>query len=173
MVDEGRIARLLRGIEERVARLEQQRTSGAEARRDPMWLDGIKYLFVTAIEACVDVAHHLAASERWEAPDTNAAALAVLGRHGVLEPALAERMSLAVGFRNLLVHQYATVDDDRVVAALDELDDLTSFASQVAAWVLTADGGSPSRSRQQQGVVEGGDDQLGAEAGRDDQDRSG
>lgn len=29
-------------------------------------------------EGCVDVAHHIAASERWEAPDTNAAAFFVL-----------------------------------------------------------------------------------------------
>lgn len=135
MVDEGRVARLLRGVDERVARLEQQRSTKLE-RHDSLWLDGIKYLFVTAIEGCVDVAHHLAASERWEAPDTNAAAFVVLARHDVLESLLAQRMSLAVGFRNVLVHQYATVDDERVVAALDELDDLTMFVRQVGAWMI-------------------------------------
>lgn len=141
MVDEGRVARLLRGVEERVSRLAAQRANVPKRRHDTLWLDGIKYLFVTAIEGCVDVAHHLAASERWEAPDTNAAVFLVLSRHHVLDAALAERMSLAVGFRNVLVHQYATVDDERVIAGLDELDDLTRFAQQVSAWTV-------ARSRQ-------------------------
>jgi len=28
-----------------------------------MWLGGVKYTFVTAIEACVDVAQHICATE--------------------------------------------------------------------------------------------------------------
>lgn len=136
MVDEGRVARLLRGVDERTNRLAEQRANVSHRRHDTLWIDGIKYLFVTAIEGCVDVAHHLAASERWAAPDTNAAAFAVIAGHDVLDDALAKRMSLAVGFRNVLVHQYAAVDDARVIAALDELDDLTMFVQQVSAWIL-------------------------------------
>ena len=70
MVDEGRAARLLRGIADRIRRLDE-----ATVRRDDdptsLWLDGVKYLFITAIEGCIDVAHHLASSESWQAPDTN------------------------------------------------------------------------------------------------------
>ena len=136
MVDEGRVARLLRGIDERVGRLRAERLNAAERRTEPLWLDAIKYLFVTAIEGCVDVAHHLAASERWGAPDTNAAAFDLLARHEVVDRDLARRLAKAVGFRNVLVHQYAAVDDDRVVAALDELDDLGGFVQQVSAWLI-------------------------------------
>jgi uncharacterized protein YutE (UPF0331/DUF86 family) len=136
VVDEGRVSRLLRGIDDRVDRLDGQRQFASQRRDDPLWLDGIKYSFVTAIEACVDVAHHLAASERWGAPDTNAAAFTILARHGVIDGDLAERMAQAVGFRNVLVHQYLNVDDDVVVAALDDLDDLASFVRQVSAWMV-------------------------------------
>lgn len=136
MVDEGRVARLLRDVEARIGRLDGQRGRTAEAVDQPLWLDGIKYLFVTAIEGCVDVAHHIAASERWEAPDTNAAAFGVLAAHDVLGEATARRLARAVGFRNVLVHQYAAVDDELVLAALDELDDLRAFVAQVSAWMV-------------------------------------
>lgn len=78
----------------------------------------------------------LAASERWGAPDTNAAAFDLLARHKVLDTDLARPLANAVGFRNVLVHQYAAVDNDRVIAALDELDDLAGFVQQVSAWLI-------------------------------------
>jgi uncharacterized protein YutE (UPF0331/DUF86 family) len=66
MVDEGRATRLLRGIAERVdrlARASDHRNTDSES----LWLDGVKYLFVTAIEPSVDLAHHIISSEssRW------------------------------------------------------------------------------------------------------------
>jgi uncharacterized protein YutE (UPF0331/DUF86 family) len=46
-----------------------------------------------------------------------------------------EVLAAMARFRNLLVHGYADVDDERVVATLqgDRLDDLTSFRQQLAA----------------------------------------
>jgi len=44
-------------------------------------------------------------------------------------------MSQAAGFRNVLVHQYAEVDDDLVIAGVDRLSDLASFTTQVADWL--------------------------------------
>lgn len=135
MVDEGRVARLLRGISDRVGRLAAA-TPPTQLDPSSLWLDGVKYLFVTAIEGCVDVAHHIASSESWQSPDTNARAIRLLGEHRVIDPALANRVALAVGFRNVLVHQYAEVDDDVVIAALGSLDDLRDFVTQVSTWVL-------------------------------------
>lgn len=62
----------------------------------------------------------------------NADAMRLLGRHGVSEPDLAESLARAVGFRNILVHGYADVDDDLVVAELDRLADLAAFVRAVA-----------------------------------------
>lgn len=41
-----------------------------------------------------------------------------------------------LGFRNVLVHQYAVVDDDLVVAALDRLDEFDHFVSEVSVWIV-------------------------------------
>jgi uncharacterized protein YutE (UPF0331/DUF86 family) len=45
-------------------------------------------------------------------------------------------MATAVGFRNVLGHQYAAVDDSRVIAQLDDLNDFHDFVAQVGAWLL-------------------------------------
>ena len=41
-------------------------------------------------------------------------------------------MAQAVGFRNVLVHGYAAVDDRKVVAYLDHLDDVRTFVRLLA-----------------------------------------
>jgi hypothetical protein len=44
----------------------------------------------------------------------------------------------AVGFRNVLVHDYIRVNDDIVVDRLKALGDLEDFVSQVAAFITRA-----------------------------------
>ena len=74
MIDEDRILRLLRSIADDTAVLRQEAQASAERRRDPIWLRGIKYTFVTATEACVDVAQHICATEGWGPPAAQLAA---------------------------------------------------------------------------------------------------
>jgi uncharacterized protein YutE (UPF0331/DUF86 family) len=135
VVDEVRVERLLRAIADDLAFLRTEADADAARRADPTWLRAIKYTFVTAIEACLDVAQHLCASEGWGPPSTNADALVVLGRHGVLEPDLAHRLARAVGFRNVLVHEYVAVDDAIVERRLEDLSDLDGFVAAVADWL--------------------------------------
>lgn len=138
MVDETRLLRLLRAVTDRVAALEAESGADQGRRRDPVWLPGVKYLFVTAIEACVDAAQHVCASEGWGPPRDNGDAVALLGAHGVLDPGLAVSMRRAVGFRNVLVHDYAEVDDRVVEARLEDLGDLRDFISSVVGWLSTS-----------------------------------
>jgi uncharacterized protein YutE (UPF0331/DUF86 family) len=137
MVDEARVLALLRSVRADLTFLGREAHADATRRADEAWLRGIKYAFVTAIEGCVDVAQHLAASESWGAPATNAAAVRLLGRHGVLDPALADRVGRAVGFRNVLVHDYVTVDDGIVLDRLADHADLDAFVVAVLRWLET------------------------------------
>lgn len=135
MVDPVRLARLLQRLGEQLSILRQRAAEDRAAlRADEVRLSGTKYRFVTAIEAVLDIAHHLLASELWGPAEDSAHGVRLLARHGVVEADLAERLARATGFRNVLVHGYAEVDDDLVVANLDELDDLQAFVDQVRAW---------------------------------------
>lgn len=138
MVDRDRVLRLLRSITDDISVLKQESGADDSRREDPMWLRGVKYTFVTAIEACVDVAQHLCATEGWGPPADNGDAVRLLGDHGVCTPDLASSVRQAVGFRNVLVHEYVRVNDEIVTERLKALGDLEDFVSQVAAFVADA-----------------------------------
>ncbi|CAN5180317.1 hypothetical protein BH20ACT5_BH20ACT5_06280 [soil metagenome] len=72
-------------------------------------------------------------------PQSNADAIRLLSTEGILEPEVAATVARAVGFRNVLVHQYAEVDDSIVVANLDLLGDLDDFVTQLARWAAEQD----------------------------------
>jgi uncharacterized protein YutE (UPF0331/DUF86 family) len=137
VVDDVRVARLLRSLTDDLSVLRGEAGAPASRRADPMWLRGVKYAFVTGIEALVDVAQHLCASEGWGPPQDNGDAVRLLGAHGVLEPGLADGLRRAVGFRNVLVHEYVRVDDDVVLARLADLTELRDFVDQVSGWLKT------------------------------------
>lgn len=130
MVDVERVVRLLDGIRHDIGRLRGLTPEGEAA------LDAIKYRFITAIEGAARVAHHLAVSEGWATPESNADAFTILSRKEVITADLARRLAEAAGFRNLLVHQYADVDDQKVVANLDRLGDLDEYVRQLGDWVV-------------------------------------
>ncbi|WP_300015940.1 HepT-like ribonuclease domain-containing protein [Pseudonocardia sp.] len=65
-------------------------------------------------------------------------AFRVLAEVGVLDPDLAERMVSLAGARNLIVHLYAEVDDERLARSVRHggLDDLDAFARRIAGLVV-------------------------------------
>lgn len=138
MVDERRVRRLLQRVSADLAYL--ARKVGADREllvADEDQLLALKYVFVTAIEGCVNVAQHLCASEGWGPPASNPDALRVLGREGVIAGDLSDVMARAVGFRNVLVHGYAGDDDRLVVGYLDRVPDLEAYVAQVSSWMTT------------------------------------
>jgi len=135
VVDEVRVLRLLRVITDDVGVLKSEAAADEARRGDALWLRGVKYTFVTAIEACVDVAQHLCSSEGWGPPADNGDAIRLLGVHGVLRAEVADPMRKAVGFRNVLVHEYVDVSDKIVLSRLEDLDDLHAFVREVGAFL--------------------------------------
>lgn len=134
MVDEARLLGLLRRVTDDVAVLRARAAAADPADRER--LDAVKYTLVTAVEGAIRGAQHLAASESWRVPATNADAFRVLAEHGVLGEPLAADLARAAGLRNLLVHRYADIDDERVVAALDGLDALDAYVDAVTTWAI-------------------------------------
>ncbi len=132
MVDLSRLLALL----DRIA-VETAALRGLSARPDVELhatsdaLAAVKYRFVVAIEAAVDICRHVAASEGLRAPRDMRDSFLVLVEAGWL-PDSVDLTGMA-GFRNVLVHGYAEVDDDLVRLVLrTRLDDLDAFRHAVA-----------------------------------------
>jgi uncharacterized protein YutE (UPF0331/DUF86 family) len=136
VVDAERLRRILQRISDDLATLEGYRDIDHVALlADDARVGHVKYLFVTAIEGCIDAAHHVCASEGWGPPETNSDAMLVLARHGTLGRELGETMAAAVRFRNVLVHGYAEVDDQRVLGFLGRVRDLRTYVGTLAGLI--------------------------------------
>ena len=93
-----------------------------------------------AIEACIDVAFHAIAFEGWTPPESARSAFATLAAHGRLPLDLADRLGLAAGLRNVLVHDYVDVDTELLArAVLDDTSDLRAFAVIAGGWLRKGD----------------------------------
>lgn len=134
MVDLRRLRALLDRIGAEAAALRRLAAmTDGELAADPERMPGAKYRLQVAIEACIDAAEHVIASEGLRSPETYADAFTVLGEAGMLDPGLTTSLEDAARFRNLLVHQYGEIDDVRVREILrTRIGDLDRFRVAVA-----------------------------------------
>lgn len=92
----------------------------------------VEHTLQLAIQAALDVASHVVSDERLGEPRTNHELFEILGRNGFIDERLAGALRAAVGFRNVLVHGYASVDLGVVEDVLrNHLDDLLLFVAAV------------------------------------------
>jgi uncharacterized protein YutE (UPF0331/DUF86 family) len=87
-----------------------------DLRSDFAVMGGVQHYLLLSIEAVLDLAGHLISSEGWEPPRSYADTFRVLRDEGLIDAGLADRLMAMARFRNVLVHMYADVDEDRVLA---------------------------------------------------------
>lgn len=94
----------------------------------------VEHTLQLAIQAALDVASHVASDERLGEPRTNQELFELLARAGWIDEPLSRSLRAAAGFRNLLVHGYASVDKAIVRDVLENhLGDFLSFVDAVRA----------------------------------------
>lgn len=92
-----------------------------------------RYLHL-ACECVLDTAHHVIAESGYRQPLSYKDAVDVLREEGHLDAGLSERLKDWMGFRNVLVHFYLSIDHGRAHEAIrEDLGALEEFARRVAA----------------------------------------
>ena len=85
-----------------------------------------------AVQMCVDIGAHIVTSSGHAAPSTMAQTFEILANLGILSQEIANRMKKAVGFRNISVHSYDSINWDMVFAiAKEHLFDFEEFAQAI------------------------------------------
>jgi len=129
LVDRDAVVRRLVLLDELLVDLDRARARGVAAYRDDRGLRRqTERALQLALQVCIDVAAHVVAEEGLGMPDDARGLFGRLARAGHVDAALADRLAVAAGLRNVLVHAYVDLDDERVFAALSDLDDLRAFA---------------------------------------------
>ena len=130
------IERRLDELNERLSRLKPLREkTRADFDEDPYLRDIVERNLEIAAQCCIDISHRIISLERAQKPRDYYEAIIRMGELGVLPSAFARELAPIAGFRNILVHEYLSVDWDEVYNHLQDLDDLASFAELVRRWL--------------------------------------
>lgn len=85
-----------------------------------------------AIQASIDLAAHIVADEGLGVPQELRENFDMLSRQGVITEKLAKKLRKMVGFRNIAVHEYETIDIDILKSILrNNLKDIEEFYLKV------------------------------------------
>jgi uncharacterized protein YutE (UPF0331/DUF86 family) len=130
------VRRKLATIREAVERLRPRTSIVAEQlRQDGMLQWAVERGLQVAAKAVFDAGNHILTGEFSDAADEYGQIPARLAAHGVLTAATASRLRSLAGFRNVLVHDYAAVDVDRLVEGLARFADFDAFVADVEHWL--------------------------------------
>ena len=135
MVDRYVVVTRIAKIREYVALLRKIRSLADERHfvSDPLIYGNAERYLQLAIQAVLDISHHIVADRNLALPDDSKSLFELLAREKVVSRALAARLTAMAGFRNVLVHEYLEIDRRRVYRALTkELRDFESFIRAVA-----------------------------------------
>jgi len=132
LVDRDLIATKIATIERCLARIERVR-SEPSGRLDSIDVDDITALNLQrSIQAGIDLAAHVVATEGWGVPAAAGEAFDLLSEHSLLDRDLASRLRRMAAFRNIAIHEYRKLDP-RIVETVvtNHLGDLRDLVARV------------------------------------------
>jgi uncharacterized protein YutE (UPF0331/DUF86 family) len=119
----------LRGYQEQVISFQAYRDNKTLRR-------AVERTLHVAVEACLDIGRRLIALEGFRYPEDNQDVFRVLAEERVVPADLLSTLLEMARFRNLIVHDYARIDDARVYGILKgRLGDFDAFADAVRVYL--------------------------------------
>jgi uncharacterized protein YutE (UPF0331/DUF86 family) len=86
----------------------------------------------TAVQNCIDIAAHIISEESFGVPGSTTEMLYILEKNGYLDNDLTQKMVKAVGFRNLIVHEYGKIELEQVYEiAQNDINDLNEYLKAI------------------------------------------
>ncbi|HMN27454.1 MAG TPA: DUF86 domain-containing protein [Caldilineaceae bacterium] len=130
------IERRLDELNERLARLHPlQSKTRADFDQDPYLRDIVERNLEVAAQCCIDICHRIIALEQALKPSDYYEAILRMGELGVLPAEFARELAAIAGFRNILIHEYLSINWDIVYSNLQRLDNLERFAQLIQEWL--------------------------------------
>lgn len=119
-------------IERCINRVEDVYANSPENLKDFTKQDSIILNIQRACESSIDLAMHIVADQRLGLPQTSRDAFDMLQTNIIINEDIAKRLKAMVGFRNIAVHDYQTINLDILKQIVDNhLSDFTDFTKQI------------------------------------------
>lgn len=132
------IERRLDELSERLARLYALQDKSIDAFYEDAFLrDIVERNLEVAAQSCIDISNRIISLENAQKPRDYYESILRMGELGVLPMEFARRLASIAGFRNILIHEYLSIDWNQVYQHLQQLDDLEMFGDRIREWLLT------------------------------------
>ncbi|MCK6257385.1 DUF86 domain-containing protein [Fictibacillus sp. KIGAM418] len=119
-------------IERCINRIHQVYQDDAQNLKDFTKQDSMVLNVKRACEASIDLAMHIIADKRLGLPQSSRDAFDMLQEHAIIEEQLAKRLKAMVGFRNIAVHDYQSLNIEILKEIVEKhLGDFKEFTRQI------------------------------------------
>lgn len=103
----------------------------ADIRSDKSKEWALRYGLLESLQIVVDISCHLTAKYNLGNPSTYAECIDILKKYKYLDEKLANKLMGMVGLRNILVHEYITVDINKLYGLLNNIKDFKEFVDKI------------------------------------------
>ncbi|WP_279146150.1 type VII toxin-antitoxin system HepT family RNase toxin [Clostridium tyrobutyricum] len=119
-------------IERCIKRIKEEYDNNPENLKNYTKQDSIILNIQRACEASIDLAMHIISERKFGIPQNSRDAFEILFNNKIIDENLMRKLKSMVGFRNIAVHDYQTVNLDIVKAVIENhIDDLKKFSSSI------------------------------------------
>jgi len=91
----------------------------------------LRYGLLESLQIVVDISCHLTTKYNLGNPSTYAECIEFLRKYKYLDEELSDKLVGMVGLRNILVHEYITVDINKLYGLLDNIKDFKEFVNRI------------------------------------------
>lgn len=132
------ISRKLKELENNLIFLKQ---ASFDVNKDSLKEDMIRYWGIErgiqiCIECVIDIGNIIISVTDNDKPSTYKETMITLSQMEVIPEKFSKKLSKMVGFRNILVHDYAKIDEDMIIHILkDELNDFIDYMNYINIWL--------------------------------------
>lgn len=133
MVDKDLILAKASSIKRRLKRVEEKSNIELQVFLNDIDLqESILFNLQISIQNCIDIAAHIISDEGLGVPGSASEMFYLLEENGYLDNTITEKMIRAVGFRNLIVHEYEKIALDQVFeVAVKNIKDLNEYLQSI------------------------------------------
>jgi uncharacterized protein YutE (UPF0331/DUF86 family) len=120
----------LAALSQRIARIREVHRGNVDLTAGEDRLDLVSYNLLVAVEQCLDIANDLVADPGWEPATSLDESLGLLVEEGAISRKSLLVLRQSAEIRDLILHDYSTIDPARVNAAANGIADLERFAEE-------------------------------------------
>ncbi len=109
----------------------KKRTTLDDIQSDKSKEWALRYGFVETIQIMIDIACHLVSKYNLGNPSTYSECIELLEKYAYIDENLSIKLIGMVGLRNILIHEYLTIEKNKLYDLLNNVSDIRDFIQKI------------------------------------------